>query len=232
MTNTPKFNGSLLAMIFRDQTRKWHNIVEYHVSVIVLVVHRFIKNLLGAVFVEEQMRNELWDVALVDKLQAAYKRAMDLSKHLTDIEVNARPSTYNHYFADKLEKSRVDQFSENARRLVGDGEQIIAISQLSLLASHKGNAEEVVDRLHETLQSYYNVSRKRFVDVITRQVIEHLLLDGPESPVKALSPELVSGMTESQLDRIAGEDFTTKMKREQLSFEIQGLEEARKILRA
>lgn len=227
------FNGSLLAMIFRDQTSKWHQIVENHVSLIIIVVHQFIKDLLGAVFVEQQMLNELWDIALVEKLQAGYKRAMDQGKYLTGIEVNARPSTYNHYFADKLEKARLDHFRENARHIIGDSpDQALSISQLSLLATHKGNTDEVVDRLHDTLQAYYSVSRKRFVDAIIRQVIEYLLLEGPESPVKALSAELISGMTESQLDRIAGEDSTTKMDRERLNSEIQGLEEAMKVLRA
>jgi hypothetical protein len=97
---------------------------------------------------------------------------------------------------------------------------------------NRSNAEQVKEDIHDILQSYYKVARKRFVDNVCRTVIEYFLLDGNKSPLKILNPELIAGMSETQLDMIAGEDATTKRERERLVSEIRGLEEAMKVLRA
>ena len=56
--------------------------------------------------------------------------------------------------------------------------------------------------------------------------------DGSDSPLKILNPSLVSGMSDSQLDRVAGEDAMARDERRRLEQEIKGLEEAVKVLRS
>ncbi|KAK0714664.1 hypothetical protein B0H67DRAFT_578725 [Lasiosphaeris hirsuta] len=77
-----------------------------------------------------------------------------------------RPSTCNHYFTANLQKVGAERDIKN---------------------NSKGNTNQVVVDLHDILRSYYKVSRKRFVDVICRHVIEHFLLEGSESPLKVLA---------------------------------------------
>jgi hypothetical protein len=99
------------------------------------------------------------------------------------------------------------------------------------LVVNKDNAQQVREDILDILTSYYKVSRKRFVDVICRQVISHFLLEGDGSPLKIFSPELFLGLDDDQLEMIAGEDVETKHQRSMLESEIKNLEAAMKVLR-
>lgn len=207
-----------------------------HVEAVIVVVHRFIKTLLDDTFGDRRMREELWGSVLLEKLQAAYGRAKDQAEFLLDIEINGRPSTYNHYFSDNLQKARSERLTQairgaTARKWGSDEAVTLMPSDMLELTTNKSNAEQVTDDIHDILQSYYTVSRKRFVDIVCRLVIEHFLLDGSGSPLKVLNPGLVAAMSDAQLDMIAGEDATTRRERERLGSEIQGLEAAMKVLR-
>ena len=216
-----KFGGSLLAMIFRAQASQWRNIVIIHVGVVSAVVHRFITTLLSETFGDQRMRDELYKSVLAQRLQTAYAQAKRQAKFLLDIELNGRPSTYNHYFTDNLQKARNARMTQGVRDSPRPGFEP---------AANKSNTEQVKEDIHDILKSYYKVSRKRFVDAICRQAIEYFLLDGSVSPLKVLSPELIATLTDSQLDMIAGEDVTTRRERECLGSEIQGLRAAMKVL--
>lgn len=222
-------------MTFRAQTSKWRNIVTAHVETVIVVVHRFIKTLLNEIFGDQRMREELWGLILLEKLQTAYVRAKDQAGFLVDIEVNGRPSTYNHYFSDNLQKARSERLTKAMKEAAihdwADGDVRINISSVPELVTNKSNAEQVKKDIHDILRSYYKVSRKRFVDIVCRMAVEHFLLDGSESPLKVLAPELIATMSDAQLDIIAGEDGTTKRERERLGSEIQGLEAAMQVLR-
>lgn len=80
-----------------------------HIETVIVMVHRFIKTLLDETFVDRLMRQELWDSALLEKLQIAYERAKEQANFLLDIELDGRPSTYNHYFNDNLQKIRIER---------------------------------------------------------------------------------------------------------------------------
>ncbi|KAK4157356.1 Dynamin central region-domain-containing protein [Chaetomidium leptoderma] len=229
------FGGSLLAMTFRAQASKWRNIVMAHVETVIVVVHRFIKTLLNKTFGDQRMREELWGSVLLEKLQAAYVRAKDQAGFLLDIEINGRPRTFNHYFNDNVEKSRTEGLTRAIKKSArcDRPHNFIEIhpSAVVQMVTKKNNSEQTKEDIHNNLKSYYKVSRKRFVDVICRQVVDHFLLDGSGSPLNVLTSELIATMSDAQLDMIAGEDATTKREREQLRSEIQGLEAARKVLR-
>jgi hypothetical protein len=94
------------------------------------------------------------------------------------------------------------------------------------------NREHIVQEMHDILKSYYKVARKRIVDVVIMQAVDYHLLSGPQSPLKVLSPELISKLDEKQLDRIAGEDDFTKARREELRLTISDLEKGKKILQS
>lgn len=204
-----------------------------HVDLVIVTVHNFIEVVLKEVIADSRMRKELWDSVLLEKLQEAYGRAKAHAQFLLDLELDRRPSTYNHCFNDNLQKARVDRLTraldESGTEKQENGSLVPqdAIGRLT----NKSNAEQVEEDIHDILKGYYDVSRERFVDVICRQVVEHFLLDGTSSPLKVLIPELIGTMSDSQLDRIAGEAPATRRERERLNVEIQGLEAATKILR-
>lgn len=111
----------------------------------------------------------------------------------------------------------------------GEYGQVVKVSAI-VQTSTASNADHTIRDLHDILKSYYKVARKRFVDVVCMQAVDHYLITGPAAPVKLFSPSFVSGLKEDQLDRIAGEDISTRRKREELRREIENLTNGKKIL--
>lgn len=96
--------------------------------------------------------------------------------------------------------------------------------------TNMSNVEHSVQDLHDILESYYKVARKRFVDTCLMQAVDHFIISGPNTPLKLFSPVFVSAMTKEQLDQVAGEDSQQKKKRKRLEKEIEDMEKGRKIL--
>ena len=111
----------------------------------------------------------------------------------------------------------------------GEHGQVVKLDAI-LETSTASNADLAIRDLHDILKSYYKVARKRFVDVVCMQAVDHYLITGPTAPVKLFSPSFVSALKEDQLDRIAGEDVSTRRKREELRREIENLTNGKKIL--
>lgn len=92
------------------------------------------------------------------------------------------------------------------------------------------NFEHTVQDIHDILESYYKVARKRFVDNVCMQAVDYYLLTGPEAPMKLLSPTWVNSLSNATLEEIAGEEKASKRKRRQLEKKIQDLEAGKKAL--
>jgi hypothetical protein len=92
------------------------------------------------------------------------------------------------------------------------------------------NTRHTVHDIHDILESYYKVARKRFVDNVCMQATDYHLVTGPNTPLKLLSPSYILNLAEHQLEDIAGEDPSLKRKRKQLKKEIDDLQQGRKIL--
>lgn len=200
-------------------------------------MHNFVYMLMGEICPEEQVKKELWEDVLIDELRQAYKRAMDHARFLLIIERAGKPITYNHYFNENLQRSRSSRLSEALDRAAlpyinnGRGGRTICLDDIRNISTNKSNPRQVHEDLHDILESYYKVSRKRFVDVVCQQVVDHLLLSGETSPLRIFSPERVMMMDEDQMEMIAGEDAGTKTQRVLLTREIESLEAAMKVLR-
>ncbi|KAE8834149.1 hypothetical protein HRS9122_08229 [Pyrenophora teres f. teres] len=109
--------------------------------------------------------------------------------------------------------------------------KLVPVTSLENVVMNKDNAQQIREDILDVLTSYYKVSRKRFVDNVCIQVVGHFLLEGDESPLKIFSPDLVIGLTDNQLELIAGEDLETKKQRSMLETDIKNLEAAIKVLR-
>ena len=118
-----------------------------------------------------------------------------------------------------------------AKKSFFDENSIKVVKLDDAMYSHPmSNINHTVQDIHDILQSYYKVARKRFVDNICMQGAVHCLITGPNTPLKMFSPTFVNSMTPEQLEEVAGEDFATKRRRAQLKKEKEDLEAGKKIL--
>ena len=231
-----QFGGTILATVFEEQSEKWESLVVLHTSNAIALVHDYISQLLIEICPEKQVREQLWDALLIDRLSDAYDAAMKHARFLLAIERGGRPTTFNHYFNSNLQKKRSERVTKPLKTMavsipnyVG---QYVSVANINQHAVNKDNKQQICEDILDTLVSYYKVSRKRFVDVICQHVVYHFLLEGDQSPLKILSSDLVMGLTHEQLAAIAGEDEESKSQRQVLEREIKSLESASKVLRA
>ncbi|KAK2758928.1 interferon-induced GTP-binding protein Mx1 [Colletotrichum kahawae] len=232
------FSGTILATVFEEQSEKWEPLVLSHVSNTIALVHEYIFQLLAELCPEQQVRDNLWDALLLDKLIDTYQRAISHTHFLLGIERRGTPNTFNHYFNANLQKKRSERVSKTFEAMAvsspwdEDDERYVPMSQIGKHAVDKDNGQQVCEDILDTLMSYYKVSRKRFVDVVCQQVVFHLMLEGDGSPLKVFNPELIMNLNTEQLEQIAGEDAESKHQRHVLKRGIESLEAALKVLRS
>ncbi|OTB03355.1 hypothetical protein M426DRAFT_321924 [Hypoxylon sp. CI-4A] len=241
------YGGALLSTMLKEQSKKWEPITLSYMKGVIWNVHHFISEIVTEICPDTRVRDELWNGFLLEELQASYRRAMDHAKFLLELEREGVPLTLNHYFNDGLQKAQSGRLVEAMKGLgiaksfeshdgygnVVGHEQGIFLSEASLngLSFNMSNAENVRDYMHDVLKSYYKVARKRFVDVVCQQAVNHHLLQGKGSPLKIFSTQMVLDLNEDQLDMIAAEDAPVKLRREKLEREKKGFEEALKVLK-
>ncbi|KAI3317641.1 interferon-induced GTP-binding protein Mx2 [Xylariaceae sp. AK1471] len=219
------FNETIIATAFREQSEKWEPLALSHSSNAIVLVHAYIYQLLTLVYPEKQVRDQLWDRILVDKLRVAYHRAMNQARFLLATEREGGPTTLNHYFNANLQKKRAERVLKAFKTMS------VPVSKLEQAAVNKDNVKHTCEDIVHVLTSYYKVSRKRFVDATCQQVMNRFLLDDGESPLKILGMDRIMNLNAEQLEVITGEDAAAKHQRQTLGSEIEALEAALKVLR-
>lgn len=235
--------------MFKEQSKKWKYITLDYVNRVIWIVHHFIVEAIKETCPDKRVREELWNGHLLDELQDAYRKAIDHVMFLLEIERDGPPLTLNHYFNDTLQKAQSGRLVDALRQLgsekmvtITDGTKLgntsrtekgifLSDVQMNNLSFNMANSEHVQEYMHDILKSYYKVSRKRFVDVVCQQVVNHYLLQGKCSPLKIFNTEMVLNLTEEQLDMIAAEDTPVKRRREKLGRDITNFQEALKVLK-
>ena len=106
----------------------------------------------------------------------------------------------------------------------------IGREDLGKISGNMSNVEHTINDLHDILEAYYKVARKRFVDVMCMQAADHYLVNGQSSPLRIFSPAFVNRLSAEDLDKIAGETELVRKKRAKLLHDIEVLEKGRKIL--
>ena len=96
-------NPSLLATSMKEQSHKWQNLALGYVADVIVLTHTFIVDLLHEVCPATRVYDGIKSL-LMDELASKYKRAIDHTSFLLDVELNGTPSTLNHYFNDTLQK--------------------------------------------------------------------------------------------------------------------------------
>ena len=238
----------MLASVFTEVTKKWEPLVLDHASKAIALVHDYIRKLLDELCSDQTVRDQLWDVLLRDELRNRYRSVMAHAQFILHIERSGLPMTFNHYFNSTVQKKRhahlVDKLKKHAKKMVDadymeDGRrynsktvEYVPLDKVETMTVNMDNSEHVCEDLLDAVESYYKVSRKRFIDTFYQHVVYDLLLTGPHSPLKILSPGRILQLTASELSNIASEDAITCNKRQVLGRQLESLEEAIEVLAA
>ncbi|GKU08591.1 unnamed protein product [Fusarium langsethiae] len=229
------YGGTMLWTVFEQQSEKWVPLALSHIGHIISLLHDFISCLLDEICQEKQIKTQIWEELLAEKLIDAYRKAMEQTRFLLELERGTMPSTLNHYFNATLQRKRAERISHELedKQVSFNGKgAYIPVDAVKKCAADKGNGQHVCDGLLDSLAAYYKVSRKRFVDVLDQQVVSHLLLSGEGSALQIFGPEMVMGLDCNQLQSIAKEDEESRKRRHLLEREVERLEAALVVIRS
>ncbi len=227
------FSPGIFSSVFREQSAKWGSITEQYLSRVILTVHRFILMALEVVCTDTRVREELTSAILSDLL-AKYAKGMTQARFLVDVERQLKPYTLNHHFNSNRQESHGVRVTETLRPVAWKGtddEFYVGLDKIATAVSNKSNAEHVREDIHDTLEAYYEVAHKRFVDNVFHQAVHYSLLSGTDSPLQLFSGQWVIQLQAEKLAAIAGESRLTRDRREKLKKKIQDLEGAMETLR-
>ncbi|KAL0933208.1 dynamin family protein [Colletotrichum truncatum] len=229
------FGSHMLPMAFKEQSSKWESIALAHVSSAILVVHHFIHGVVREACGDEQVRDLLWSSMLED-LTKRYEAAMKHARFLIHVERDGRSITYNPAFDRAFSLVKSSRFADqhkSSKVRIRYNETLVDVVRWDDLNRPKTDAQglkETCCAIHDLLKSYYDISSARFIDMVCTQVVDHFLVGGEDSPLGVLSPNRLFGMSEEELEMIAGEDSISKSTREMLIANILMLEAGKKIL--
>ena len=142
--------------------------------------------------------------------------------------------TMNHYFAENVRKAREARLKLQFEALnsweTGDEQREPLLRFKDVLGVVMSNDDHTIQDLHDTLKSYYKVARKRFVDAVCLQAVDHFLVSSKTSPLWIFSPRFIGSMSDAELHQIAGDEDETIRRRDKLETELATLKDGEKIL--
>ncbi|KAK4500881.1 hypothetical protein PRZ48_009073 [Zasmidium cellare] len=221
------FDPIILASAMRKQTANWEKISSGFISDIIVMIHGFIKMAISNLCQNERLEAELCNVVF-DEAMTRYKKAIDQLKFILTVELDGTPLTQNPHFMTRLDKRYEERIHANAFNDDHYG-LIVRLDEMSFKPS-TCNEQHVVRDIHDILHSYYDVARTRFIDNVCKQAADHFLVNGPDTPLRVLSPVFISHLSDEKLDQIAGEEPFVKRQREKLQKDMNSLTEAMRIL--
>jgi hypothetical protein len=220
------FNSTLLTELYHQECKRWRSIATTHLEQVYDIVLEFNKKLLHHLNIEEIVEAEIQE-----RIAVNLKEAMDLARaelrELWQDELK-QPITYNHYYTDNIRKARASDTKKLMERALPnrkEGLGDISVATLMAAISEQDNATDMDDQACTeaiaSLNAYYKVARKTWVDCVCRQVIERRLLRNLSS---IFSPQEVAGYSDEDLNTIAGEGQDVVEKRKQLTEELAVLQ--------
>ncbi len=226
-------NPSLLPSLFSEQSRKWEYYASCHVKEVIRNIHQFNHKALYYCCRDRVLSERLW-ARLAQLLLPSYRQALNQVSFLVNVEQSGNLLTMNHYFADNLRKAREDRMKRRLADLqswaTSDTQREPLLRLQDTIAAFVSNDDHSVQDLHDTLEAYYKVARKRFVDAVCLQAVDHFLISSKDGPLWLFSPQFIGGMSTSELSQIAGESDEAAARRSKLVEEIANLKAGERIL--
>lgn len=219
-------NPSLMPSLFAEQSRAWGFYAHCHVTKVIYSIHRFNHKVLQYCCNDEILCEKLWE-KLVQPLLPSYKQAFQQVSFLVEVERHGNLMTMNHYFAENVRKSREARLKLQFEALnswsTEDGEREPLLRLKDILGVVMSNDDHTIQDLHDTLKSYYKVARKRFVDAVCLQAVDHFLVSGETSPLWIFSPHFIGNMSDAELNQLAGNEDETLKRRNMIQLELASL---------
>jgi hypothetical protein len=115
-----------------------------------------------------------------------YRTAVDHVKFIIRVERFGTPLTTNHYFNENLQKCKtrrleklLGKYAEPSHHISNGppANKLVRLDQIKQSMTME-NAEYTIQDIHDILESYYKVARKRFVDTVCMQGSDFHLLTG------------------------------------------------------
>lgn len=226
-------NTSLITALVFEQTSSWQYYATQHVANVIRCIHRCIHDLLQHVCHDESVYSRIWEY-LKPMLVAQYEAALRHAKLLVDVERHGYPITLNHYFAQNIINDRKQRIEQRLKKMTtwhtSDENRQPLLRLDDILSSYSSNEDQTVEELEVVLKSYHKVARKRFVDNICKQVIDHMLICSKQGPLHAFSAESIGSLSANELQRLAGEDAGVPERRKRLRTEVDVLSQGRAVL--
>ncbi|KAL5345014.1 hypothetical protein ACLOAV_009967 [Pseudogymnoascus australis] len=216
---------SILESLFRQQSARWGPLAEQHVVKVEEIVRNFNQALLESLVPEDVLRAKI-EARNLTFYNAAHDAAIVQLRQIIADERSGILQTINHYFADTLAKTREERFLSRLKEVgLEDGQyQTIDLAAITR-AAHLSNEDQAVNDIHDILKAYYKVALKRYMDNVVLQVIERIYL-GSNGPVRAISPEYVKTLSDTELAGIAAESYATSSTRTEIGYKLQRLDKA------
>lgn len=206
-------NPVVLENMFRQQSSPWEKIALRYLEKVASSVHSFNKETLASILPDDNIREKLWGI-LSPPEQETYRKAHDQLLNIVNDERDGVLQTVNHYYADTLSSIRQERVMVRLEKL-GLSNGMCFDMSIVLQGVHLSNEDQAVFDIHDILKAFYKVAMKRFMDNVVIQVCERYIL-GDGGPVKTFSPDLIGDFEEDKLTEIAGENFTTASRRNDL----------------
>lgn len=218
-------NPAILETMFRQQSLPWEAITKEHMVKVEQVIRNFNQALLKDVVSEDSLRAK-FEALISVFFNSSHAAAHEQLAQILRDERGGVLQTINHYFADSLSQTRHDRVLE---RLKGSGlvdglNYNIDLGKITK-AAHLGNEDQAVNDIHDILKAYYKVAMKRFMDNVVVQIVERIYLT-ENGPVKAISPEYVGMLSDTELSDLASESYATSIARMELRSKLDRLEAA------
>lgn len=221
-------NPGVVQLLFKMQTVKWEKLAANHIANVKKRVEDFNTDLLRQKCPDDSLRQKIW-MKLRPVFAAVYKRADEELGAILEDERGGILLTYNHYYAENLDNARKQRMVSAMDRLDDKDQTKPAVSAVELMKkTYISNEQQAVNEIHDVLQAFYKVARKRFVDCVALQVIERHFL-GPSGPIRTFSPSFVGTLSPEELRAIAGEEQTIIEKRKNLTAKLERLQGAQEI---
>ncbi len=226
-------NPSLMPSLFAEQSRAWGFHAQNHVTKVIHKIHHFNYKVLQYCCNDDALCARLWD-KLLQPLLPSYEKALQQASFLVEVERHGNMMTMNHYFAENVRKAREARLKLQLEALnswqTEDEHREPLLRLKDILGVVVSNDDHTIQDLHDTLKSYYKVARKRFVDAVCLQAVDHFLVSGKTSPLWIFSPHFIGKMSDAELHQIAGDEDETIRRRNLLETELGSLKAGEKIL--
>ena len=222
-------NPVVIENMFRQQSSPWESIGKSYINTILKIVNDFNDHVLALIAPEDEVRTKLQALLLQQK-QTTQQEALDKLQQLLKHERGGVLQTVNHYYAENLSSIRRERVLARLESLdFVEGDPFVR--EKIMKSVHLSNDDQAVYDIHDMLKAYYKVAIKRFADNVVIQITERHIL-GAGGPVKSLSPDLISDLSEVQLAELVGENCETATRRNDLIAKAKRFQEALKIVRA